>query len=81
MVFVIDHGVFCEKPRSRIYDVGAKQSCGGAKAISFIPNVVDCVINLRRMSEPTTIVPDIVNVDSVDEAARRAVSKVGLRSL
>jgi NAD(P)-dependent dehydrogenase (short-subunit alcohol dehydrogenase family) len=76
-VFSIDHNVFMEKPRVRLYIVGISQRAGGEKSAQFVQTVVDSVINLRRLSPPVKFVPTIVDLDSPDETARRDVSKAG----
>ena len=77
-VFKLDHGDWCEQPRIRLYVVGISQHIGGEKAAAFVEQLVDGVVNLRRLASPVRLWPDIVDPNSAEETQRRKTSQAGL---
>lgn len=71
----VDHAIWVELPRQRLFLVGVKEEAGGASAADWVVQVVQTAIS-HRCSSPPTPLEDIVPLGDHDEADFVATQQV-----
>jgi len=70
-VFKLDHSMWCELPRCRLFIVALAKDFFDDAAVKFLANTIDSVVSMRSLIRPAKLIPDIIDINSSDELERR----------